>query len=356
MLEMFFYIMIIGITGTLGAGKGTVVEFLKEKGFEHYCATSFISEEIVRRGLVVNRDNMVFIANDLRAKFGSGYIIKQLYKRAEQKGGDAVIESLRCPGEIEVLKDKGCFVLWAVDADVETRYARIVARGGVKDSVSFQDFVSGEQREMSSNDHNKQNIGVCIEMADRCFRNDWTKAELKRKILKELERNAQKLENFIRPSWDEYFIEIMDTVSKRVTCDRARAGGGGCVIVKDRHILVTGYVGSPPGCGHCDEIGHQFKGMVHEDGKITNHCVRTTHAEQNAICQAAKLGIPLEGSTLYCFMSPCYTCAKLIITSGIKRVIASKDYHASKDSKDLFREAGVKFELLNDEVQQYDKM
>jgi dCMP deaminase len=148
----------------------------------------------------------------------------------------------------------------------------------------------------------------------------------------------------------------MNAVSKRTTCERARAGGGGCVVVKNKQILVTGYVGSPPGCGHCDDIGHQFKKTIHEDGEVTNHCVRTTHSEQNAICQAAKLGIPLEGATLYGFMAPCYTCAKLIITAGIKRVVSVKDYHASSDSKAIFDKAGVKFEVLNSEVQEYENM
>jgi len=111
-----------------------------------------------------------------------------------------------------------------------------------------------------------------------------------------------------RPSWDEYFLDVADTVAKRATCDRGRSG---CVIARGKQILVTGYVGSPTGLPHCDDVGHQMKKTIHEDGNVTNHCVRTVHAEQNAICQAAKLGIPLEGTTLYCRMTPCRTCAML---------------------------------------------
>src|SRR5574344_1127614 len=121
-----------------------------------------------------------------------------------------------------------------------------------------------------------------------------------------------------RPSWDEYFMEIANAVSSRATCDRGKSG---CVIVRDRQILVTGYVGSPKGLPHCDEVGHQMKKTVHEDGTTTEHCVRTVHAEQNAICQAAKLGIALQDSTLYCRMTPCRVCAMLIINCGITRVI-----------------------------------
>lgn len=153
-----------------------------------------------------------------------------------------------------------------------------------------------------------------------------------------------------RPSWDEYFIEIMRQVGRRATCDRGRAG---CVITKDNHILVTGYVGAPRGLEHCDEVGHELKKVIDEKGNISQHCLRTIHAEQNAICQAAKLGIPLEGSTIYCTMVPCYTCAKMIINCGIKRVVSLTDYHVSAETKRVFKEAGIKLDLLNNEVMKY---
>ena len=155
-----------------------------------------------------------------------------------------------------------------------------------------------------------------------------------------------------RPSWDEYFMEIANTVSKRATCDRGRSG---CVIVRDRQILVTGYVGSPTGLPHCDEVGHQYKKMVHEDGSETQHCVRTVHAEQNAICQAAKLGISLNGSTLYCRMTPCRVCAMLIINCGIQRVVCEKKYHSGSESEEMFKTAGVKLEFFSDDIMKYEK-
>ena len=157
-------------------------------------------------------------------------------------------------------------------------------------------------------------------------------------------------DKYVRPSWDEYFMEIANTVSKRATCDRGRSG---CVIVRDRQILVTGYVGSPIGLPHCDEVGHQMKKMLHEDGTVSEHCVRTVHAEQNAICQAAKRGIALEGSTLYCRMTPCRVCAMLIINCGIKRVVCEKKYHAGAESEDMFAKAGVALEFFSEEVLKY---
>lgn len=156
---------------------------------------------------------------------------------------------------------------------------------------------------------------------------------------------------YFRPSWDEYFLKLADSVASRATCDRGRSG---CVIVKDRQILVTGYVGSPRGLAHCDDVGHLMKKVIHEDGNVTQHCVRTVHAEQNAITQAARRGIALDGSTLYCRMTPCRTCAMLIINCGIERVVCEKKYHAGTESEAMFAEAGVKLEFLNNEIERYD--
>lgn len=156
---------------------------------------------------------------------------------------------------------------------------------------------------------------------------------------------------YVRPSWDEYFMEVCRAIAKRATCDRGRSG---CVIARDNQILVTGYVGSPMGLPHCDEVGHQFKKMQHEDGTVTQHCVRTVHAEQNAICQAARRGISIDGATLYCRMTPCRTCAMLIINCGITRVVAEKRYHDSADTVAMFAQAGVTLEHVNEDVEKYD--
>jgi len=160
-----------------------------------------------------------------------------------------------------------------------------------------------------------------------------------------------KPEKHIRPSWDEYFMELANTAAKRATCDRGRSG---CIIVRNKHVLVSGYVGSPMGLPHCDEVGHLFKKVTHEDGKVTQHCVRTVHAEQNAICQAARLGISLENAVLYCKMTPCRTCAMLIINCGIKRVVCEKKYHAGAESEEMFKTAGVELAFFNEEVEKYD--
>ncbi len=149
------------------------------------------------------------------------------------------------------------------------------------------------------------------------------------------------VDNHKRPTWDEYFTDIMIAASKRATCDRGRAS---CVFVKDKQVLVTGYVGSPAGFPHCDEVGHDLRKSFNEDGTISQHCVRTVHAEQNALCQAAKRGVSIDGSTVYVNMTPCRTCAMLLINSGIKRVYALRKYHAGGESEKMLKKAGIKLE------------
>ena len=117
-----------------------------------------------------------------------------------------------------------------------------------------------------------------------------------------------------RASWDEYFMNIAREVATRATCDRKHVGA---VIVRERSILATGYNGSIAGLPHCDEEGHLM-----EDG----HCVRTIHAETNAVIQAARNGVRIDGATIYVTASPCFSCFKLIANAGIKKIVYSEFY------------------------------
>ncbi len=131
-----------------------------------------------------------------------------------------------------------------------------------------------------------------------------------------------------RPSWDDYFMDIAFQVAKRSTCDRARVGA---IIVKDRRILTTGYNGAAAGLPHCDDVGHLMVG---------GHCVRTLHAEQNAIIQGALHGVGVAGSTMYVTHQPCLTCAKMIINAGIQRVVYAGKY-ADENAVAFLHQAGV---------------
>ncbi|MEY2664277.1 MAG: hypothetical protein RIT04_85 [Candidatus Parcubacteria bacterium] len=176
--------IIIGITGTIASGKGATVACLKEKGFEHYSARDFLFEEITKRGLSLNRDTTAMVANDLRAKHGSGYIIESLFNRAAKSGKNAVIESVRSLGEVAFLKQQEHFFLIAVDAEPKIRYNRAVARGSELDHVTFEVFSAQENRELESTDINKQNLRGCIAQADFTILNNGTLDDLQNEVEK----------------------------------------------------------------------------------------------------------------------------------------------------------------------------
>lgn len=157
----------------------------------------------------------------------------------------------------------------------------------------------------------------------------------------------------MRPNWDEYFLGLLDGISRRATCDRGRSGA---IIVSEYHtILTSGYVGSAPGDKHCDEVGHHMVTVIQPDGTSSQHCQRTLHAEENAILQAAMDGIRLRGATLYCKMVPCLGCARRIARVGIKKVIAQKAYHADKTSRELFADTKVDLIVFDNSVEEYEK-
>lgn len=136
-----------------------------------------------------------------------------------------------------------------------------------------------------------------------------------------------------RPSWNEYFMNIAHEVAKRSTCERAQVGA---VIVRNKRILTTGYNGSPRGLPHCNEAG-----CLMDNG----HCVRTLHAEQNAIIQAALHGVITEAATIYVTHQPCFICAKTIINAGIAEIVYDKEYRDDR-SLDFLQQAGVKITAL----------
>ncbi|MGE3062269.1 MAG: cytidine/deoxycytidylate deaminase family protein [bacterium] len=140
-----------------------------------------------------------------------------------------------------------------------------------------------------------------------------------------------------RPSWEEYFMEIALLVSTRATCLRRKVGA---IIVKDRHILSTGYNGPPKGTPHCDEIGGCMREKLNVPSGERMELSRAVHAEQNAIIQAAKLGINIEGADMYVTNQPCFICAKMIINSGIKRIYI-KDGYPDKNAEEILRQANV---------------
>lgn len=175
--------MIIGITGTDGAGKGAVVEYLVDnKGFVHYSARALITAEIQARGLPVNREHMRLVANDLRGTHGLDVIVSTALRKMQEEGvHDAIIESIRAVKEVETLHANDGILL-AVDADQRLRYERIMARQSESDQVSFQDFVSQEQLEMNDPDPNGMQKAKVIGLADYTIMNNGTLSELAQQV------------------------------------------------------------------------------------------------------------------------------------------------------------------------------
>ena len=163
--------MIIGITGSFGAGKGCVADYLvNQKGFTHFSARSFITKEIERRGLPVNRDSMIEVANDLRKEGGPTFIFEQLVQSAKDHGGNAVVESVRAVAEAQYIKEQGGVVL-GIDADPVIRYERIVKRGNETDHVSFEEWRDQEIRESNPDDPTKQDIFGALRESDYVIMN-----------------------------------------------------------------------------------------------------------------------------------------------------------------------------------------
>jgi dCMP deaminase len=145
----------------------------------------------------------------------------------------------------------------------------------------------------------------------------------------------------LRPTWDRYFVEIAALVASRSTCLRRQVGA---VIVKDKRILSTGYNGAPVGLKHCAEIGCLRDKLKVASGERHELC-RAIHAEQNAIIQAATFGVTLLGASIYTTHFPCVLCSKMIINSGIKRIVYSQGY-PDRMSRDILKEAKLRTELI----------
>lgn len=161
------------------------------------------------------------------------------------------------------------------------------------------------------------------------------------------------MDKYERPDWDTYFMNIVREVAKRGTCDRGRTGA---ILVRDKRILATGYVGAPKGMPHCDEEGHELVEMFDEEGQISKHCVRTSHAEMNALAQAVREGVKIDGSTVYCKLEPCYACAKILVNAGIKRVVCEKRYHGGQKTRELFKLSNIQLDVLSEATEQYADM
>jgi len=306
-------------------------------------------------GVPINRENLRNLGNEMRRNHGNDVLAKMAVDMMKDDE-DYVITSIRNPLEVKQLSASKKFLLVAIESPIEDRFKRLIARedirGEDKANLTFESFAESEKKELESKDKSSQQIQNCIEMSRLTIKNDQS-INIFHNLIENSMPKIIEMASFVRPSWDEYFLELSKTVGKRGTCDRGRSGA---VLVKNKRVISTGYVGSPPNLAHCDEVGHWFKKTIHKDGDITQHCIRTVHAEANAIAQAAKHGIPTNETSLYCKMEPCIDCTKLLISAGIKNIVCEKRYHGAQESREMLEEAGINMKVIVDELEKYDNM
>lgn len=174
--------MILGIAGTLGAGKGTVVEYLKQKGFAHYSSSGTLKKFVAEKGLVSNRENLSACADELAQQYAGGIMHLSHQQALEDGVTDYILEAIHRPSEAAFVKSIGGFVL-GVDADVKTRYERITKRQeGEKDNVTFEQFLADSEREDEGKTGGLPNIKAVIEGADALITNNGTLEELHQQI------------------------------------------------------------------------------------------------------------------------------------------------------------------------------
>ena len=330
--------MIIGLTGANGAGKTVTAEYLRTKGFEYHSLSDEIRNELAAAGREATRENLIEMGNQLRAEYGPAVLADRIRARL-RPDRNYVIDSIRNPYEVKFLQADKEFHLLHLDGPIDLRYERVRQRGGPRAPESLEEFVEQEQRETESGDPAHQQLRACYELADATLINDGALEDLHRRLD---DRVKGWLMSVQRPSWDEYFMKIARIASLRSNCMKRKVAA---VIVKDRRIISTGYNGTPRGAKNCNEGGCPRCNSMALSGTQLGECL-CSHAEENAIVQAAYHGIGVGGSTIYSTFSPCLICTKMIINSGIVEVVYSVDYPLNEVAQALLQEVGVKVRRL----------
>jgi dCMP deaminase len=326
--------MILGVSGPNGAGKGELIRFLEARSFYALSLSDVIRDELRAQGLEETRGRMIETGRELRRAGGPGALAARL---AARLAGDRnyVIDSVRHPAEVGVLRARtGRFRLVWVDAEPALRLERIRARARPGDPTTLEELLDFESRERGSDDPAAQQLAAVRDLADYTIRNDGGLEDLQRAAQDVLEQGLY----FERPSWDEYFMSIARVVSTRSNCVKRKVAA---VITRDRRIISTGYNGTPRGTRNCNEGGCPRCNAFAEGGTRLDECL-CSHAEENAITQAAFHGVSVRGGTIYTTFSPCLMCTKMIINSGIDEVAFNAGYPLGDVSLALLREAAVK--------------
>lgn len=326
--------MILGLTGKNASGKGEVAHVLSEGGFHYLSLSDLLREELNTRGLEVTRENLIQVGRQMREQHGAGYLADRALQKIEVDK-HYIVDSIRNPGEVEVLRRSKNFHLINITALSKVRFERMKARGREGDPQSLNDFEKLESVEATSKNPNAQQLESTSALADVELENNGSLDHLREQV-KDLVRLLAKKN--LRPSWDDYFLGIAQVVALRSNCMKRKVAA---VIVRDKRIISTGYNGTPRGVTNCNEGGCPRCNAFEKSGAALTECY-CSHAEENAIVQAAYHGVSIKDGSLYTTFSPCLICTKMIINSGIAEVIFNARYPMGEQSFRLLEQAGVR--------------
>lgn len=330
--------MIIGLTGKNGSGKGEVARFLQERGFHYYSLSDVLREEAAREKKELSRDTLVELGNRLRGQHGPGVLAEKIFTRLDPEK-NYVIDSVRHPSEVQVLRRRTDFMLACVKAPERLRFERLKQRNREKDPQTFEEFIALESKEATSEQTSDQQLDKAIALADVVVENTGPLKTLHEKVRDVLLEFSKKQ---TRPDWDDYFMGIAKVVALRSNCIKRKVAA---VIVKDKRIIATGYNGTPRGVKNCSEGGCPRCNAIDKSGQGLDECL-CSHAEENSIVQSAYHGVNIKDSVLYTTFSPCLMCTKMIINAGIKEVVYNMAYPVGEVSLRLLSDAGVQIKML----------
>lgn len=325
--------MIIGLTGKNGSGKGVVADYLKSGGFIYYSLSDIIREEIQASGKEVNRENLINMGRKLREEGGPSALADKIISKLDVDK-NYIVDSIRNPAEVKVLRTRKDFYLICVDADQRVRFERTKKRARENDPIDFEKFVELEERELQNSNPAAQQLNETANLADVVIMNNESLRELEnraRDVILDLITKQQ------RPDWDEYFMNIAKVTSLRGNCMKRKVAA---VIVRDKRIISTGYNGTPRGIKNCCDGGCPRCNSFGPSGQSLGDCL-CSHAEENAIVQSAYHGVGIKGATMYTTFSPCLTCTKMILNSGIAEVVYNAAYPMGEQPLELLKEAGI---------------
>jgi dCMP deaminase len=325
--------VILGVAGTYGAGKGEVVSYLKARSFYALSLSDVLRDELHARGEGETRERMIALGNELREKGGPAALADRLVAKLAPDR-NYVIDSIRHPAEVAALRRhaRGFKLLW-VDADPKLRIERLRSRGRSGDPATLDALREQEGRERGGAGAHAQQLDAVEKLADFRLQNEGALAVLHAGV----QRVLESCQGFERPSWDEYFLGVAQSVASRSNCVKRHVGA---VIALDRRIIATGYNGTPRGTRNCNEGGCPRCNGFAESGARLDECL-CSHGEENAIVQAAYHGSSVRGGTIYTTFFPCLFCTKLIINAGLVEVVYDAAYAMDDRARSLLEEAGV---------------